>query len=157
MKCRGPGHLKFSPQNYCASCLPPAHASKPSQGLSLCHYQPEGHRDGAEPCATVSLLEASSHSQSLTLGANSYTKVLTPDRASCSQYKWPQLESIVKVSLAQDPQEVGVTIVPVILEEGLLSSGGAAIFRNSSPVHPASPLLATPHLEGDYFGSGRNP
>lgn len=130
---RGPGHSKFLPQNYCASCSPPAHASKPSQGVSLCHCQHEG-RDLGWVSLCYSLFTRSADFISAVSLFDSFVSSFTLIGNVDSECKWPQYGRLSKSDYGPGAKDIGGvqgvrTVLPGVLEDGLISSKGKRYFR----------------------------
>lgn len=121
-----------------------------------------------EPLAAVSLLEASGfppHSHSLTFGpgADSWTKVLTRDWASCRQYKWPQHSPMSKSDWPRSPEILGGLLFQQFRKRGSspygeppsLETEVQTTLEQGKQCQP-HPFLASPHLEVNSFGCQRN-
>lgn len=172
MRCKGPSYSKFFPMKL--PCFRVRHlpmcqslARDSASGPS----SPRGTGTGAEPLATVFLLEASrfplhSRAPALGRGANACTKGFSPDGASDSKCQWPQGRQIGSDSSdgSRSPKMLGGFVSQQFWKRGSSPQGKPPFpeteiqtsLDQGKPFQP-HPFLASLHLEVKCFGSRGSP
>lgn len=121
------------------------------------------------PFATVSLLEASGfhlqgQSPAFGHGADSCTKLLTLNRASCIEHKRPQYSPVSKSNQSRSAKILGRLLFQQFWKKGSFPQGELpspetevqTTLEQGKQFQPP-PFLASPHLEVNSFGSCGSP